>query len=51
MLDSDYIAGLIGVSVNDLMQHVQFLVDLGYLEFSLSIGTEITDIDGLHAMS
>ena len=34
-----------------LTQHGQFLLDLGYLEFSPSIGTEITDIDGLHAMS
>ena len=51
VLDSDYIAGLIGVSVDDLTQHIRVLLDLGYLEISSSIGIEISDIDGLQAMS
>ena len=51
LLESDYISGLVGISTDDLTQHVSILVDLGYLEISPTIGIEIADIDGLHAMS
>lgn len=51
LLDSDYISDLVGISVLELTQHVRVLIDLGYLETSGANGIEISDVDGLHAMS